>query len=152
VTSTCGRLTGKILIVAASALLLAGAADAKATAKVIGTGYIYPNSGGKLSFGQAVTGPPAAPVSTLAVKLVNKPAQKVRLAWTVTCSKGKGGGSEDVVDPTTTQKSGQKSVTSPAMVNLPLPYAHPKTCSVSVYAYLAKKDVKTLLQILRTPG
>jgi hypothetical protein len=147
VTSTCGRLTGKIMIVAASALLLAGVAAAKPTAKVIGTGYIYPNSGGKLSFGQGQT---VAPINALSVKLVNKPAQKVRLAWTVTCSKGKGGIGEDVVDPTTTQKSGQKSVTSPATVNLPLPYAHPKTCSVSIYAYLTKQDLKTKLQILRT--
>ena len=144
-TSISGRLTGKILIVAAMTLLLAGAADARSTATIIGTGYIYPNSGGKLAFVQAQTQNP----KTLSTKVVTKPAQKVTLKWVVTCSKGKPGG-EDVQDPTTEQKPGQKVVTSPTTLPLAMPYPKAKTCSVSLYAYMTKKPKSITLHVLKT--
>jgi hypothetical protein len=144
VTSSSG-LTGKILIVAALALLLAGAADARTGGKVIGNGTLL--TGGMYAYAQAnATGP-----NSLSAKVTTIPAQKVLLQWSISCSNGAATGPAGGVgayNSSTTQKSGQKSVTSPATATLPLPSAKPKSCSISLYAKLAKK-AKTTLQILQ---
>lgn len=125
--------SSKVLMFAVLALLLAGAADARTTSTVIGTGGVYPNSGEKLLYAQASASHPAS----LSTKVITSPGQKVILKWAVSCGLGTAVGENE--DPTTKQNSNQKTVTSPATVPLALPLAHPKTCSISVYAYLTKK-------------
>jgi hypothetical protein len=144
-TSFSGKTTGKILIVAALALLLAGAAGARVTFKVLGT-TTSPLKGGLYYYANGNAMRP----KTLSAKVKTVPAQSVLLQWSVSCSKGAppGGVGEDAYDPSSSQKSGQKSVRSPATQLMPLPYANPKTCSVSLYAKLTHK-AKTTLQILQ---
>jgi hypothetical protein len=121
------------LIVVALALLLAGAADARTTTKVVGTGGVYPNSGQKLLYAQAT----ANNAKSLSAKLIVKPAQTLTLDWTVSCSNGVAVGAN--VAPGTKQLSGKKTVKSSAVTLMPLPIAHAKQCSASVYAYMTKK-------------
>jgi hypothetical protein len=146
--SFSGRTMGKILIVAALALLVAAVAQARTTAKIVATGYIYENSGGKLL---AVEGTALNPKS-LSAKIVSKPSQKLILKWAVSCSKGAPAqGGEDVMDPSTTQKSGQKSMTTPGSATLPVTVAKAKRCTVTAYAYLTKKANRTTkIQVIQT--
>jgi len=138
-------ISSKIVIVAALALLLAGAAGAKTTGRVIGNGTLL--KGGLYAYAQANANGPAS----LSAKISTTPSQKVLLQWSVSCSNetvANGAVGGDAYDPTTQQKSGQKSVTSPAVAVMPLPFAHAKSCSVSLYAKLVKK-AKTTLQIVQ---
>lgn len=138
--------SSEILIVAAFALLLAGAAGATTSGKVIANGTVL--QGGLYAYAQAnAVGP-----SSLSARIATTPSQKILLQWKITCSNvpttnGAAGAAAYV--PTTKQKSGQKSVTSPAIAVMPLPFAHAKSCSVSLYAQLVKK-AKTTLQILQS--
>src|SRR5579862_7498832 len=105
-----GSLTSssKILIVAAFALLLAGAAGARTSGKVIANGTLL--KGGLYAYAQAnAVGP-----SSLSAKIATTPNQKILLQWSVSCSNlqtANGAVGADAYDPTTKQKSGQKSVT-----------------------------------------
>ena len=144
VTSSSG-LTGQILIVAAFALLLAGAADARTSGKVIANGTLL--KGGLYAYAQGNAMRP----KSLSAKVTTVPAQKVLLQWSISCSKDAmtaAVGDAGASNASTAQKSGQTSVTSPATATLPLPTTHPKSCSVSLYAKLSKK-AKTTLQILQ---
>jgi hypothetical protein len=85
--------------------------------------------------------------STLSAKVTVAPAQKVKLSYQVVCSKGKAADADNY-DPSTTPSSGVISVTAPITQSLKLPFAHPKSCSVTVYSQLAKKG-KSTLQILQ---
>lgn len=137
--------TSKILIVAALALLLAGTAGARTSGRVIGNGTLL--KGGLYAYAQANANGP----TSLSAKISTTPSQKVLLQWSVSCSNGEaasGAVGADAYDPSTQQKSGQKSVTSPAIAVMPLPFTHAKSCSVSLYAKLAKK-AKTTLQIVQ---
>ena len=137
--------SSNVLIVAAFALLLAGAADARTSSKVIANGILL--KGGLYAYAQANANGP----TSLSAKVSTTPSQKVLLQWSVSCSNqlaANGAASVDAYDPSTAQKSGQKSVTSPAIAVMPLPFAHAKSCSVSLYAKLGKK-AKTTLQIVQ---
>jgi hypothetical protein len=138
--------SSEILIVAAFALLLAGAASARTSGKVIANGTLL--KGGLYAYAQAnAVGP-----SSLSAKIATTPNQKILLQWSVTCSNlqtANGAVGAGAYVPTTKKKSGQKSVTSPAIAVMPLPFAHAKSCSVSLYAKLVKK-AKTTLQILQS--
>jgi hypothetical protein len=137
--------SSKILIVATLALLLAGAASARTSSKVIATGTLL--KGGLYAYAQGnAVGP-----KSLSAKVTTTPSQKVLLQWSVICSNGAASGpagSPEAYDPSTTQKSGQKTVTSPALAVMPLPLTHAKSCAVSLYAKLGKK-AKTTLQIVQ---
>lgn len=140
-TSSSGRLTGKILIVASLGLLLAGAADARTSDKVIAKGTLL--KGGLYAYAQ---GNAVAPKS-LSARVTTSPTQKVLLQWSVICARGTAVNAEGS-NQSTVSKVGEKAVTSPASVALPMPFAKPKSCSFSVYAQLTKK-AKTTLQVLQ---
>ena len=145
-TSFGGRLTGTILIVAALGLLLAGAAGARPTLKVIGTGTLL--KGGLYAYAQAnALGP-----TSIFARVTTTPSQKVFLQWSITCSKRAPAAAvagQGAYDASTASKSGQRNVTSPATTTIPLPFAYPKSCSVSLYAKLVKKAT-TKIQILQS--
>ena len=138
------RPTGKALLVAALALLtaalLAAGAQATTKVKVIATGQQLTD--GKTSYAQVTAKSP----SKLSAKVTVKPAQKVKLSYQVVCSKGKTA-NEDGYNTSTSPSSGTLSVTAPITQVLRLPFAHPTTCSVTVYSQLLKKG-KATLQIL----
>ena len=138
--------SNKILIVAAFGLLLAGAAGAGTSGKVIANATVL--KGGLYAYAQAnAVGP-----SSLSAKIATTPNEKVLLQWSVTCSNvqtANGAAGAAAYEQATKQESGQKSVTSPAIAVMPLPFAHAKSCSVSLYAKLVKK-AKTTLQILQS--
>jgi hypothetical protein len=136
-TSFSRRVTGTILIVAVLALVAAGAAGARTSGRIIGS-TTTALTGGLYYYAHAN----AASPHTVSAKIATKPAQKVLLQWSMTCANG--ASTDANYDPSTASKSGQKSVTSPATQVLPLPYKTPKSCTVTVYAKLAKKANATL--------
>ena len=103
--------------------------------------------GGLYAYAQANANGP----SSLSAKIATTPSQKILLQWSVSCSNllaANGAVGADAYDPSTVQKSGQKSVSSPSITLMPLPFTHAKSCSVSLYAKLVKK-AKTTLQIVQ---
>ena len=68
-------MTGKILLTAALALVLAGTAVAKTTSKVIGHGTTL--KGGKISYASATARAP----KSVSAKVVATPSQNVKLQW-----------------------------------------------------------------------
>jgi hypothetical protein len=145
VSNSFARLTGKALLVAAPALLAAAllTAGAQATAKpkVIATGQQLTD--GKTSYAQVTAKSP----TTVSARVTVNPSQKVKLSYQVVCSKG-ASAHADGYDLSSTPSSASISVTAPITQVLRLPYAHPKSCSITVYSQLAKKG-KATLQILQ---
>ena len=139
------RPTGKALLVAVLALLtaalLAAGAQAATKAKVIATGQQLTD--GKTSYAQVTARSP----TKLSAKVTVSPPQKVKLSYQVVCSKG-GAADADGYNASTTPSSGTLSLTAPITQSLRLPFAHPTSCSVTVYSQLAKKG-KATLQILQ---
>jgi hypothetical protein len=142
VINSFARLTGKAVLVAALALLVAGMAQAAAKVKVIATGQQLTD--GKTSYA-AVT---AKSPTKLSAKVRVSPAQKVKLSYSVVCSKKGGTTDADGANSSTTPSSATVSVTAPITQALKLPFAHPTSCSVTVYSQLLKKG-KATLQILQ---
>jgi hypothetical protein len=135
------RLTGKAVLVAALALLVAGMAQAAAKVKVIATGQQLTD--GKTSYASVTAKKP----TKLSAKVTVSPAQKVKLSYSVVCSKG-GTTDADGANSSTTPSSATLSLTAPLTQALKLPFAHPTSCSVTVYSQLLKKG-KATLQILQ---
>lgn len=141
--SSSARPTGKILLAAALALLLAGTADARTSSKVIASGVLL--KGGMYAYAQGNAVWP----KSLSARVTTIPSQKVLLKWSVVCAKKTApAAAAEGYNASTASKTGQKTVTSPATAALPMPFARPKTCSVSVYARLVVK-AKATLQILQ---
>lgn len=136
------RPTGKIVLVAALALVLtAGIAQAATSAKIIATGQQLKD--GKTSYAQATVKSP----TKVSAKVIVAPAQSVKLQYSVVCTKG-AQVDADAADPTTTPSTGTLSVKAPITQVLKLPFAHPKACTVVVYSIFPKK-AKSTLQILQ---
>lgn len=144
--STSGRYAGKILFLVAVALLVAvGVAEARTGGKVVAKGSVVPNSGGKLAYAQGnAVGP-----TVIFAKVTTSPAQKVTLKWTLSCTKSSTLNT-DGYDESYVSTPGEKTVTSPSTTTLPMPFAKPKVCSFSVYAFLSRKAKTTTLQVLQT--
>jgi len=138
VISSFARPTGKVLLAAALALGAAGIADAATHAKVIGRGTVLKD--GKTSYAQATARAPRA----VSAKVTVTPAQKVKISYSLTCSKG-AAVTEDAYDPSTEASTGTVSVTAPVTQVLKLPFARPKTCAIVVYSMLSKKAKSTLV-------
>ena len=138
-TSFVARSTGKILLVFAVVLALGGIASAHTSGKVIAKGILLKD--GKTGYAQANASAPSA----LSVRVTATPAAKVKMQWSVVCSKGVVATAEnDAYDASTAPKVGQSYLQSPGTLKLPLPLAKPKSCSVTVYATLPKKGKETL--------
>ena len=137
--SSYARPSGKLVLAAATtvALLLAGIAQASAHQKIVARGKLLKD--GKTSY---ATGTAASPTSVSA-KVTVTPAQPVKISYSTTCSKGKTG--VDNYDPSTSVSSDQFEASAPFTKVLKLPFAHPKTCTITVYAQTTKKAKPTLL-------
>jgi hypothetical protein len=134
-------MKGKILLTASLALLLAGAATAK-TGSVIGHGVTLKGAGGKIAYASATAKSP----NTVAAKITVSPAQKVKVQWSMTCTKG-GTTDADAYNSSTTPKSGVSSIAAPGSLKLALPFTHPNSCAVTVYSTLTKSGKQTLLVV-----
>ncbi len=137
--SFVARSTGKILLLTAIASVLGGTAEARTSGKVIAKGGLI--KGSLIGYAQAN----AASPKSLSVRVTATPAQKVKMQWSVVCSKGVVPTAENEgYDASTAPKVGQSFLQTPGTLKLPLPLAHPKSCSVTVYATLPKKGKQTL--------
>jgi hypothetical protein len=136
-------MTAKILLTASLALLLATAATAKTTA-VIGHGVTLKGMGGKIAYASATAKGP----KSVTAQVTATPKQKVKIQWSMTCSKG-GTSDADGYNSSTTPKSGVSTVAAPATLNLELPFTHPTACAVTVYSTLSHSGKQTLL-VLQT--
>ena len=136
-------MTGKILLTASLALVLAGAATAK-TDGVIGHGVTLKGMGGKIAYASATAKAP----KTVSASIKVTPKQKVKVQWSMTCTKG-GTADADAYNSSTTPKSGVSTVAAPGTVKLALPFSRPTTCAVTVYSTLSKAGKQTLL-VLQT--
>ena len=135
-TTRTAHPTGKILFTALLVLLLAPAAEAATSSRVIGHGS--PLKGGKIVFVQtSATGP-----RTLFVKVTADPAQKVTVTYTIGCAPGVSNG--DVGYEATQPQTLYILAKAPLTRKLNLPFAHPRVCSLSVYSSLSKKGKQTL--------
>ena len=128
----------------AVALVVSATAEARTSSKVISNGVLLKD--GKTGYAQAN----AASPKTLSVRVSATPVQKVHMQWSVVCSNGVVATAQnDAYDASTAPKVGESYLQSPGTLPLPLPLAHPKSCSVTVYATLAKKGGKETIQILQ---
>jgi hypothetical protein len=115
-----------------------GSPTAAAT-KVIGHGVRLKGTRIFYAHGTAV-----APKSVTA-RFVPKPAQHVKVEWSLVCQKPNR--SDPAYALSTSETSGQTSVVDDATVKLALPYPKPPTCVATVYATLAGKgDLVVQLQ------
>jgi hypothetical protein len=142
-TEESKTMTGKILLTASLALLLAGVATAK-TGSVIGHGVTLKGMGGKIAYASATAKSP----HSVTAKISATPRQKVKLQWSMTCTKG-GTSDADAYNSSTTPKSGVSTVAAPASVKLALPFVNPNSCAVTVYSTLSRSGKQTLL-VLQT--
>ena len=127
------------------ALLLTATAMAKTDVKVLAKGALLKD--GKTGYAQAT----AAKPKTLSVMVTTTPAVKVKIQYSVICTKGgTSSASNDGANSSTTPLSGSLIVTSPATSKLKLPFASPTSCSLTVYTTLPKKGPKETLEILGT--
>jgi hypothetical protein len=136
-------MIGKILLTASLALLLAGVATAK-TGSVIGHGVTLKGMGGKIAYASATAKAP----TTVSAKISATPRQKVKVQWSMTCTKG-GTSDADAYNSSTTPKSGVSSIAAPGTLKLALPFTKPTSCAVTVYSTLSKSGKQTLL-VLQT--
>jgi hypothetical protein len=140
VISSHQRPTGTTLLAATVALLLlAGVAQASTASTIVARGKLL--SDGKTSY---ATGTLKSPKSVSA-KVTISPAQTVKISYSMNCSKGQTG--VDNYDPSTKVSSDTFAATAPLTRALKLPFANPKTCTVTVYAQTTKKAKPTLLII-----
>ncbi|HWB23167.1 MAG TPA: hypothetical protein VG652_09795 [Gaiellaceae bacterium] len=123
--------------------MLTATALAKTNAKVLAKGALLKD--GKTGYAQGT----AAHPKTLSVMVQTTPAVKVKLQYSVICTKG-GTTSADGANSSTTPVSGSMSVASPSTTKLKLPFASPTSCSLTVYTTLPKKGPKEILEILQT--
>ena len=138
-TSFVARSTGKTLLVTAAALVIGVTAEAKTSSKVIAKGGLIKSS--LVGYAQANAASPTA----ISVRVTATPAQKVKMQWSIVCSKGVVPTAENEgYDASTAPKTGQSFLQSPGTLKLPMPLAHPKSCSVTVYGTLSKKGKETL--------
>jgi len=142
VINSFARLTGKAVLVAALALVAAGVAQAATKTKVIATGQQLTD--GKTSYALVTAKSP----TKLSAKVTVSPSQKVKLSYSVVCTKKGGTVDADGANSSTTPSSASMSVTAPITQLLKLPFAHPTSCTVTVYSQLLKKG-KATLQILQ---
>lgn len=143
IITSLAHLTGKILLTMVLALLLTATAMAKTNVKVLAKGALLKD--GKTGYAQAT----AAKPKTLSVMVQTTPAVKVKIQYSVICTKG-GTNNTDGANSSTTPLSGSLSVTSPATTKLKLPFTSPTSCSLTVYTTLPKKGPKETLEILGT--
>ena len=142
-TRSVARSTGRILLATAVALVVTATAGARTSSKVISNGVLLKD--GKTGYVQANAASPAS----LSVRVSATPVQKVKMQWSVVCSNGVVPTAQnDAYDASTAPKVGESFLQSPGTLKLTLPLAHPKSCSVTVYATLSKKG-KEILQILQ---
>ena len=137
------QLTGKILLTTLLALLLAGSAMAKPSGKVLAKGILLKD--GKTGYVQASATKP----TSLSVSIATTPAVKVKIQYSVICTSG--GASSTSADgevASTTPLSGTLSAMTPSVQKLKLPFAHPATCSLTVYTTLPKKGPKETLELI----
>ena len=120
-----------------SCALVACAAAAPATSKVIGHGVRLKGTDIWYAHGNAV-----AP-RILSVKVVPIPPQAVKVQWSVVCQKPNK--SDPAVHLGTNGRSGQSSVHAAATVKLTIPYVRPPACVATVYATLAKAGGLTVV-------
>jgi hypothetical protein len=125
------------------ALLLTATAMAKTDVKVLAKGALLKD--GKTGYAQGT----AAKPKTLSVMVKTTPAVKVKIQYSVICTKG-GTNNTDGANSSTTPLSGELEVTSPATTKLKLPFTSPTSCSLTVYTTLPKKGPKETLEILQT--
>ena len=116
---------------------------AKTTA-VIGHGVTLKGMGGKIAYASATAKGP----KSVTAQVTATPKQKVKIQWSMTCSKG-GTSDADGYNSSTTPKSGVSTVAAPATLNLELPFTHPTACAVTVYSTLSHSGKQTLL-VLQT--
>jgi hypothetical protein len=138
-TSFSARSTATFLLVAAAVLAAGATAEARVAGKVIAKGVLLKD--GKTGYAQANASSPAG----LSLSINAVPKQKVKMQWSVVCSNGVvATAANDAYDSSTAPKVGQSLVLTPGILKLPLPIAHPKSCSVTVYATLGTKGKETL--------
>ncbi|MBV8396258.1 MAG: hypothetical protein JO064_08375 [Actinobacteria bacterium] len=125
----------------AAALLLAGSALAK-SGGVIGTGVTLKGAGGKIAYASATAKAP----NSVSAKITATPSQKVKIQWSMTCTKG-GTTDADAYNSSTTPKSGISSISAPGSLKLGLPFAKPSSCAITVYSTLSKSGKQTLTVI-----
>ncbi len=145
IITSLAQLTGKMLLTIALALLLTATAMATTNGKVLAKGALLKD--GKTGYAQAT----AAKPKTLSVLVSTTPAVKVKIQYSVICTKGgTSSAANDGANSSTTPLSGTLEVTSPATQQLKLPFASPTSCSLTVYTTLPKKGPKETLEILQT--
>jgi hypothetical protein len=129
----------------ALALLLTATATAKTNGKVLAKGALLKD--GKTGYAQAT----AAKPKSLSVMVTTTPKVKVKIQYSVICTKGgTSSASNDGANSSTTPVSGELEVTTPSTSKLKLPFASPTSCSLTVYTTLPKKGPKETLEILQS--
>jgi hypothetical protein len=137
------RQTGKILLTALLALLVAGAADARTTTKVIATGATLKGGGGKIAYAQVSAKQPRS----VSARISATPAQKVKISYSVVCSKGTATNNEGY-NESTTPKTGVITAMTPLTQKLPMSVASPTSCAITVYSQLSRTG-KQKLEVLQ---
>lgn len=112
-------------------------------AKVLAKGALLKD--GKTGYAQAT----AARPKVLSVMVQTTPAVKVKIQYSLTCTKG-GTANADGANSSTTPSEGTLEVMTPATTKLKLPFASPTSCSMAVYTTLPKKGPKETLEILQS--
>jgi hypothetical protein len=130
-------IAGRTLLAAAVALLVAGTVEARTSAKVIAKGSVL--KGGKVAYAQVSAKAPSA----LSARVKVTPAQKVKLSYSVVCSKGTVANAEGY-NETTTPVTGVVTAMTPVTKKLPLSIAHPTSCAITVYSQVFKTGKQTL--------
>jgi hypothetical protein len=125
------------------ALLFAATALARTDVKVLAKGALLKD--GKTGYAQAT----AAKPKSLSVMVQTTPPVKVKIQYSVICTKG-GTTNSDGANSSTAPVSGSLVVTSPATTKLKLPFSSPTSCSLTVYTTLPKKGPKETLEIVGT--
>jgi len=127
------------------ALLLTATAMARTDVKVLAKGALLKD--GKTGYAQGTATKP----KTLSVMVKTTPAVKVKIQYSVICTKGgTSSASNDGANSSTTPLSGELEVTTPATTKLKLPFTSPTSCSLTVYTTLPRKGPKETLEILET--
>jgi hypothetical protein len=125
------------------ALLVTASALAMSNAKVLAKGALLKD--GKTGYAQAT----AARPKVLSVMVQTTPAVKVKIQYSVICTKG-GTANADGANSSTTPSEGTLEVMTPATTKLKLPFTSPTSCSMTVYTTLPKKGPKETLEILQS--
>jgi hypothetical protein len=124
------------------ALVFAATAMGKTNAKVLAKGALLKD--GKTGYAQATAVKP----KTLSVMVTTTPKVKVKVQYSVICTKG-GTANTDGANSSTTPVSGSFNVATTTTA-LKLPFANPTSCSLTVYTTLPKKGPKETLEILQS--